>query len=97
MMPAVAERRTNDYTRHGTTTLFAALTIATRRDIGEVHRRDRAKEFIAFLRTIDEPTLARLVVHVVMDNYGMRKTPSAKNWFSRHPRFHAHFTPTPSS
>ena len=97
MMPGVPERRTHDYSRHGTTTLFAALNIATGKVIGEVHRRHRAKEFLAFLRTIDEATPAKLDVHLVMDNYGTHKTPSVKNWFARHPRFHAHFTPTSSS
>lgn len=97
MMPGVPERRTHDYSRHGTTTLFAALNIATGKVIGEVHRRHRAKEFLAFLRTIDEATPQRLDVHLVMDNYGTHKTPSVKAWMARHPRFHAHFTPTSSS
>jgi transposase len=97
MMPGVPERRTHDYSRHGTTTLFAALNIATGKVIGEVHRRHRAKEFLAFLRTIDEATPAKLEVHLVMDNYGTHKTPSVKAWMARHPRFHAHFTPTSSS
>ncbi|HJS90557.1 MAG TPA: IS630 family transposase [Steroidobacteraceae bacterium] len=97
MMPGVPERRTHDYSRHGTTTLFAALNIATGKVIGEVHRRHRAKEFLAFLRTIDEATPAKLDVHLVMDNYGTHKTPSVKSWMRRHPRFHAHFTPTSSS
>src|SRR5579872_467652 len=97
MMPGVPERRTHDYSRHGTTTLFAALNIATGKVIGEVHRRHRAKEFLAFLRTLDEATPAKLDVHLVMDNYGTHKTPSVKAWMARHPRFHAHFTPTSSS
>jgi transposase len=97
MMPGVPERRTHDYSRHGTTTLFAALNIATGKVIGEVHRRHRAKEFLAFLRTLDAATPATLDVHLVMDNYGTHKTPSVKAWMARHPRFHAHFTPTSSS
>ena len=97
MMPGVPERRTHDYSRHGTTTLFAALNIATGKVIGEVHRRHRAREFLAFLRTIDEATPAKLDVHLVMDNYGTHKTPSVKAWMARHPRFHAHFTPTSAS
>ena len=97
MMPGVPERCTHDYSRQGTTTLFAALNIATGKLIGEVHRRHRAKEFLAFLRTIDEATPAKLDVHLVMDNYGTHKTPSVKAWMARHPRFHAHFTPTSSS
>ena len=62
-----------------------------------MRRRHRAKEFLAFLRTIDEATPAKLDVHLVMDNYGTHKTPSVKAWMARHPRFHAHFTPTSSS
>ena len=97
MMPGVPERRTHDYRRHGTTTLFAALNIATGKVIGEIHRRHRAREFLAFLRTIDEAVPANLDVHLVMDNYGTHKTPSVRAWFARHPRFHAHFTPTSAS
>ncbi|MGB5104432.1 MAG: IS630 family transposase [Steroidobacteraceae bacterium] len=97
MMPGIPERRTYDYRRHGTTTLFAALNIATGKVIGEIHRRHRAKEFLAFLRTIDEAVPANLDVHLVMDNYGTHKTPSVRAWFARHPRFHAHFTPTSAS
>lgn len=97
MMPGLPERRTHDYSRHGTTTLFAALNIATGKIIGEVHRRHRAKEFLAFLRTIDAAVPAKLDVHLVMDNYGTHKTPSVKAWLARHPRFHTHFTPTSAS
>ena len=97
MMPGVPERRTDDYSRHGTTTLFAALNIATGKVIGEVHRRHHAKEFLAFLRTIDAAVPAKLDVHLVMDDYGTHKTAAVKAWFARHPRFHAHFTPTSSS
>ena len=93
----MAERRTHDYSRHGTTTLFAALNIATGKVIGEVHRRHRAREFLAFLRTIDAATPAKLDVPLVMDNYGTHETPSVKAWMARHPRFHVHFTPTSSS
>lgn len=97
MMPGVPERRTHDYKRHGTTTLFAALDVATGKVIGELHRRHRAKEFLQFLRTIDANVPEALEVHLVMDNYGTHKTPSVRSWFARHPRFHAHFTPTSSS
>jgi transposase len=97
MMPGLPERRTHDYSRHGTTTLFAALNVATGKVIGEVHRRHRAKEFLSFLRTIDEAVPAKLQVHLVMDNYGTHKTPSVKAWLARHPRFYAHFTPTSAS
>jgi len=97
MMPGLPERRTHDYSRHGTTTLFAALDIATGKIIGELHRRHRAKEFLAFLRTIDECVPEKLEVHLVMDNYGTHKTPTIKGWLARHPRFHVHFTPTSAS
>lgn len=97
MMPGLPERRTHDDSRHGTTTLFAALNIATGKIIGEGHRRHRVWEFLAFLCTIDEAVPATLDAHLVMDNYGTHKTPSVKNWFARHPRFHAHFIPTSSS
>lgn len=97
MMPGVPERRTHDYSRHGTTTLFAALNIATGNVIGQLHRRHRASEFLQFLRAIEEAVPAKLDVHLVMDNYGTHKTPSVKRWLARHPRFHAHFTPTSAS
>ncbi len=95
--PGVAERRTHDYARHGTTTLFAALDIATGKVIGELHRRHRGKEFLQFLRTIDANVPAALEVHLVMDNYGTHKTPTVRAWLARHPRFHLHFTPTSTS
>ena len=78
MMPGVPERRTHDYSRHGTTTLFAALNIATGKVIGELHRRHRSQEFLQFLRTIDEAVPKKLEVHLVMDNYGTHKTPTVK-------------------
>jgi hypothetical protein len=81
----------------GTTTLFAALDIATGEVIGEVHRRHRSSEFVRFLRTIEASVPSYLEVHLVMDNYGTHKTPSIKAWFARHPRFHVHFTPTSAS
>lgn len=97
LAPGLPERRTHDYMRHGTTTLFAALDIATGEVIGELHRRHRSTEFLQFLRTIDANVPADLSVHLVMDNYGTHKTPSVKNWFARHPRFQVHFTPTSAS
>jgi transposase len=97
MMPGVPERRTHDYSRHGTTTLFAALNIATGKVIGELHRRHRSQEFLRFLRTIDEAVPKKLEVHLVMDNYGTHKTPTVKRWLARNPRFHVHFTPTSAS
>ena len=97
LAPGIPERRTHDYMRHGTTTLFAALDIATGEVIGEVHRRHRSSEFLRFLRTIEASVPPHLDVHLVMDNYGTHKTPSIKAWFARHPRFQVHFTPTSAS
>ncbi|WP_371827477.1 transposase [Cupriavidus sp. KK10] len=71
--------------RHGTTTLFAALDIATGKVIGELHRRHRSSEFLQFLRTIEANVPPKLDVHLVMDNYGTHKTASIKAWFARHP------------
>jgi transposase len=93
----VAERRSHDYVRYGTTTLFAALDLATGRVIGELHRRHRSSEFLKFLRTIEQRVPAALDIHLVMDNYGTHKSPTVKAWFARHPRYHLHFTPTSGS
>lgn len=97
LAPGIPERRTHDYMRHGTTTLFAALDIATGTVIGELHRRHRSSEFLKFLRTIEASVPPDLVIHLVMDNYGTHKTPTIRSWFARHPRFHVHFTPTSAS
>ncbi len=97
MEPGQAERRTHDYTRHGTTTLFAALDIVTGKVIGSLHRRHRTDEFLKFLRKIDDAVPSELEVHLVMDNYTTHKTERARRWLARHPRFHVHFTPTYSS
>lgn len=97
MQLTVGERRTDRYIRHGTTTLFAALDIATGRVIGKCFRRHRATEFIKFLGEIDVSVPEHLDVHVVLDNYATHKTPAVKRWLLRHPRFHLHFTPTSSS
>jgi transposase len=97
LAPGLPERRTHDYLRHGTTSLFAALDVATGRVIGELHRRHRAKEFLKFLATIERNVPAGLNVHLIMDNYGTHKTASVRAWFARHPRFHPHFTPTSAS
>ena len=97
LAPGIPERRTHDYMRHGTTTLFAALDIMTGEVIGELHRRHRGSEFLHFLRTIEANVPPTLDIHLIMDNYGTHKTPSIKAWFARHPRFHVHFTPTSAS
>ncbi len=91
------ETRTHDYRRYGTTTLFAALEVATGRVVGKLHRRHRSQEFTAFLRHIDSQVPAALEVHLILDNYGTHKTTQVKNWLLRHPRFHCHFIPTYSS
>lgn len=97
MRPGQIERRTHDYVRHGTTTLFAALDVATGTVIGKCQRRHRAKEFRRFLDLIDDSLPADLDVHLIVDNYSTHKTPLIHRWLLRHPRFHLHFTPTGSS
>ena len=97
MRPGQAERRTHDYKRHGTTSLFAALDVATGKVIGELHRRHRSTEFRTFRDGIDAQVPAELDVHLILDNYGTHKTPLIHRWLLRHPRFHLHFTPTYSS
>lgn len=97
MLPGQPERRTHDYRRHGTTTLFAALDIATGKVIGSLHHRHRSIEFKKFLRRIDAEVPENLDVHVVVDNYSAHKTQSIQRWLAKHPRFHFHFTPTYSS
>jgi transposase len=101
MMPGQVERRTHDYERHGTTSLFAALDIKTGLVIGECHRRHRHQEFLKFLNSVDEVVKATAEpdtqVHIVMDNYGTHKTAKVKRWFQQHPEYHMHFTPTSAS
>ncbi len=97
MGPGFPERRTHDYRRHGTTSLFAALDVATGTVIGECHRRHRSQEFQQFLATIDAEVAAELEVHLILDNYGTHKTARIRGWLARHPRFHVHFTPTSAS
>jgi len=97
MMPGTPERRSHDYVRHGTTSLFAALNMATGTVIGSLHQRHRAVEFKKFLQRIDEEVPAELAVHLVLDNYATHKTPEIHRWLLRHPRFHLHFTPTSGS
>jgi transposase len=97
MMPGVAERRTHTYIRHGTTSLFAALDIATGAVIGKCYKRHRAKEFLDFLKQIDTHMPEGPDVHIVMDNYATHKTPKIKAWLARRPHWHVHFTPTSAS
>jgi transposase len=94
MRPGQAERRTHDYRRHGTTSLFAALDAKTGEILGETHRRHRSVEFRKFLDTIEASAPADLDVHLIMDNYGTHKTKLIRNWLAKRPRFHVHFTPT---
>lgn len=97
MMPGVPQRMTSDYVRAGTTTLFAALDVASGKVIGSLHRRHRADEFKKFLMTLDKQTPPGLDLHLVLDNYATHKTLAIKAWLLAHPRFHLHFTPTGSS
>jgi transposase len=97
MMPGMPEKRTHDYLRHGTTTLFAAFNTADGTVISSLHRRHRAVEFKKFLAKIDSEVPEGLDVHLVCDNYGTHKSPAIRTWLANHPRFHVHYTPTYSS
>ena len=97
MLPGTPERATHDYKRHGTSSLYAALDLATGKVIGRLHERHRAIEFHKFLQTIDREVPAHLEVHLVLDNSSTHKTPKIKRWLALHPRFVLHFTPTSSS
>ncbi len=88
---------THDYKRNGTTTLFAALDVATGKVIGQCMKRHRHQEWLKFLRTIDRSTPKALDLHLVVDNYATHKHPTVKAWLAKHPRFHMHFTPTSAS
>lgn len=97
MSPGMPARQTHDYTRHGTTTLFAALNMLDGTVIGDCMPRHRHQEFIRFLQTIDTKTPLDLDLHLIVDNYGTHKHPRVQRWLKRHPRFHLHFIPTSSS
>ena len=97
MRPGQAERRSHDYKRHGTTTLFAALDTATGAVIGSCMKRHRAREFRSFLDEVESAVPADLDIHVVMDNASSHKTRLIQDWFAKRPRWHRHFTPTSSS
>ncbi len=99
MTPGQAERGTHDHVRNGTTSLFAALNVATGRVIGKCYRRHRQQEFLKFLNETDaqierEPGVE---IHLILDNYGTHKTAAVKRWFERHPEYRLHFTPTSGS
>lgn len=97
MRPGQAARHSHDYKRHGTTSLFAALDVATGRVIGKCYGRHRAKEFRKFLDEIEAAVPGGLDVHLVMDNYATHKTPLIRKWLAKRPRWHVHLTPTSSS
>jgi transposase len=97
MLPSTPERATHDYQRSGTSTLFAALEVATGKVIGSLHARHRAVEFRKFLNRLDAEVPAALEVHLILDNYATHKTPAIRRWLKAHPRFVLHFTPTGAS
>ncbi|OLB94258.1 MAG: IS630 family transposase [Candidatus Rokubacteria bacterium 13_1_40CM_68_15] len=97
MRPGQVERRTHDYVRHGTTSLFAALDVKSGRVAGTCHRRHRAVEFRKFLDPIDDTVPDDLEIHLILDNYATHKTPLIRRWLAKRPRFHLHFTPTGAS
>jgi transposase len=97
LKPGQIERRTHDYKRHGTTSLYAALNILNGEVIGRITQRHRAKEFLDFLRQIDRETPKEQDLHLILDNSSTHKTPEVKAWLEKHPRFKLHFTPTSAS
>jgi len=97
MSPGYPERCTHNYVRHGTTSLFAALDVATGKVIGQCHRRHRHQEFLKFLKTIEANVPPKLDVHIIIDNYATHRTPKVKNWLARRPHWHIHFTPKGAS
>lgn len=97
MRPGQVERRSHDYKRHGTTSLFAALDVATGKIIGQCYLRHRAREFRKFLDRIEANAPNDLDIHIVMDNYATHKTKAIRDWFAKRPRWHVHFTPTSAS
>jgi transposase len=97
MKPGQAERLTHDYYRHGTTSLFAALDIATGKVIARCQQQHRQQEFLRFLNQIERTVPTGLEIHLVLDNYATHKTPKVAAWFQKRPRYHLHFTPTSSS
>ena len=97
LRPGLPERRTHDYQRHGTTTLFAALNVLEGTVIGACLPKHRHQEFLRFLDRIDQSMASDLDIHLVLDNYGTHKHPAVKQWLAMRPRYHVHFTPTSSS
>jgi len=97
MRPGQAERHTHDYYRHGTTSLFAALDVATGKVLGRCQGQHRQQEFVRFLDHIEAHVPSALEIHLVLDNYATHKTPKVAAWLKKRPRYHLHFTPTSSS
>ena len=97
MRPGQAERRSHDYFRHGTTSLFAALDAKTGKVLGDLHHRHRSVEFRKFLDAIEVAVPAGLDVHLILDNYGTHKTALIRRWLAKRPHYHVHFTPTGAS
>src|SRR5205085_12338720 len=97
MRPGQVERRTHDYKRHGTTSLFAALDVKAGTVVGKCMSRHRAAEFRKFLDEVERNVPADLDIHVVMDNYGTHKTKLIRDWFAKRRRWHVHYTPTSTS
>ena len=91
------ERQTHNYIRHGTVDLFAALNVATGQVVAQIKKQHRSRDFVSFLREIDERVDPTLTVHVILDNLSAHKSPLVKRWVARHPRFQFHFTPTARS
>jgi hypothetical protein len=97
LAPGIPARQSHDYERHGVTSLFAALDVASGVAISSCYRRHRHQEFLRFLEQIEASLPRGLEVHLVMDNYGTHKVKKVRAWLARHPRYHVHFTPTGAS
>jgi DDE superfamily endonuclease len=97
LAPGVPARQSHDYERHGVTSLFAAMDVASGVTISNCYRRRRHQEFLRFLNDVDATLPRGLDVHLVMDNYGAHKVSKVRGWLTRHPRYHVHFTPTSGS
>ena len=97
LQPGQVERRTHDYTRHGTTSLYAALNVKTGKVTGRTFSRQRARELRRFLNELDGTVPAELEVHIILDNASAHKSTLIRRWLQRHPRFHFHYTPTYAS
>lgn len=97
LAPGVPARQSHDYERHGVTSLFAAMDVASGVTISNCYRRHRHQEFLRFLNDVDANLPRGLDVHLVMDNYGTHKVSKVRGWLARHPRYHVHFTPTSGS